>query len=202
LVLLEIPELSDAEWQDLLQRLTLYADGKLRKLWWRGETYSKDASVPGGITADDLAASAIESFLDGSRTWDKNAEANLLRFLEGVIDSKVSHLVIRAENKRSRRLNTSQQANQPAFHLEAKGGKPDQIVADRESLEKLKNILKYELEKDDMAMFVLECFEANITKPQEISELRGVDISEINNAQRRLRRVAKKACENLGRPIP
>ena len=197
----EIPELSEAEWGELVERLTLYADSKLRTLWWQGETYTKDASVPGGVSAEDLAASAIESFLDESRIWDKNSEPDFQGFLKSVIDSKVSHLVNSAENKISRRLNTTRRENEPAFQVAATSRKPEAVAAEHDSLEKLKQALIGELEKDDMAKSILECFDANITKPCEIADVLEVDISEVNNAQKRLRRVAKKACDKLGRPI-
>lgn len=108
----------------------------------------------------------------------------------------------RAENKKSRRLNTSQRDDEPAFQVVAKGRKPEQVAAEHESLEKLKNALRGELKKDEVGMSVLECLEADISKPQEIAEVLGIDISVVNNAQKRLRRIAKKACEKLGRPTP
>ena len=200
--LVEIPDLSDDEWEALVERLALYADSKLRKLYWRGVSYSEGGSVPGGVCPGDLAAQAIESFLDGSRNWDESKQPELVEFLMDVIDSKVSHLVESAENRKTRRIDTTDRTREPAFRVKAKSRRPDQIVADNELRERIRTTVMAELDGDELAESVFECFEAEITKPKEIAELLGVETSEVNNAKKRLCRATDKAFQKLGRSRP
>jgi hypothetical protein len=65
------PSLTDAEWMALVKRLTLHADWKLSRLYWRGVPAWKGGAVPGGVEPGDLAEEAIQLFLDGTRVWDR-----------------------------------------------------------------------------------------------------------------------------------
>jgi len=197
--LVEIPDLSDDEWEQLVKRLTLYADSKLRKVYWRGEARAPGGSGPGGMGPDEFAAGAIESFLDGSRKWNKETEPDFLRFLFNVVDSKVSHLVESTENKKSRRIGTSDRDSEPAFQVKSRAKRPDVVVADEEERENLHNAVISELDGDDMAASVFECYEAEITRPKEIAEMMDIRVDEVNNAKKRLARSADKAFKKLGR---
>ncbi|MCO6042704.1 hypothetical protein NG895_02180 [Aeoliella sp. ICT_H6.2] len=197
--MVEIPDYSDDDWELLVKRLTLYADSKLRKVYWRGAAHAPGGSGPGGMGPDEFAAEAIESFLDGSRKWNKETEPEFLRFLFNVVDSKISHLVESAENSRTRRIDTCDRDSEPAFQVKSGAKRPDVVVADQEQSDLLHNAVISELDGDTTAVSVFECFEADITKPSEIAEMMGIGIDEVNNAKKRLARSADKAFRKLGR---
>ena len=197
--MVEIPNLTDQQWTELVERLTLYADSKLRKLTWRGVPYQRGGQVLGAASGADFAAEAIESVLDGSRKWNKTTEPDFMGFMMNVIDSKVSHLVEREENKQSRRIDTSDREKEPAFYAKGKEKPADQIVANEEQKQRIRTAVIKELDGDEMAESLFDCYEADLTKPQEISELLDVEVKDVNNAKKRLARAADKAFEKLGR---
>ena len=197
--MVEVPNMSDAEWEELVGRLTLHAHSKLKKLYWRGVPYAKGGAVPGAACAQDFAAEAVEAFLDGTRKWDKAKHPDFLQFLLSVIDSKISHLVESVENRRTRRIDTAKKGSEPAYKLRAKSKRPAEIVADEEERLRTRKAVLAEMGDDDLATSLFECIEAEITKPAEIAEYLGVDVSDINNAKKRLQRAVDKAFEKLGR---
>ncbi len=180
--LVEIPNLTDEQWTELVERLTLYADRKLRRLTWRGVPSVRGGQVLGAASGADFAAEAIESFLDESRKWNKTTEPDFMGFLMNVIDSKVSHLVEREENKQSRRIDTGDREREPALYVAGKAKPADQIVSNEEQQLKTRTAVKKELNGDEMAESLFDCYEADITKPQEIAELLGVEVKDVHNA--------------------
>ena len=54
--------------------------------------------LAGGKTPEDLAADAILKVLGGDRVWDPG-RGPLLPYLEGVVDSLISHLAASADNR-------------------------------------------------------------------------------------------------------
>ncbi|WP_037201084.1 hypothetical protein [Rhodopirellula baltica] len=190
--------MSDTEWEELVGKLTLHAHSKLKKLYWRGVSYANGGAVPGAPNAQDFAAEAIEAFLDGTRKWDKAQQPDFLQFLLGAVDSKISHLVESAENRKSRRIDTAKTDDEPAYKLRARRKRPDEIVIDAEERLRTREAVISELGGDELAKSLFECIEAGITKPAEIAEYLGLDVSDVNNAQKRLRRAADKAFVKLG----
>lgn len=197
--MIEVPNLSDAEWEELVGKLTLHAHCKLVKLYWRGVPYAKGGAVPGAPCAQDLAAEAIEAFLGGTRRWDKTNYPDLLQFLLSVVDSKISHLAESVENRKTRRIDTAKKDNEPAYKLRDKSKRPDEIVIDEEVRLRTREAVLAELGDDELAKSLFECIEAEIMKPAEIAEYLGLDVSDVNNTQKRLRRAVDKAFVKLGR---
>lgn len=185
-----IPQLSDDQWTELVERLTLHASCKLLRLYWRGILGSRGGAVPGGVEPADLAAAAIVDVLDGTRAWDPEAHPDLLKFLRGVVDSKVSHLVNEVENRKSRRLAPPDAGEEGSSAHGVAGREPDPtvLVQDRQAAERFRSLVFKALEGDHLAYEVFECLDAEYTKPSEIADLLGVPVSDVNNAQKRLRR--------------
>jgi DNA-directed RNA polymerase specialized sigma24 family protein len=92
-------ELRRVDWGEIGVRLTAYAVRKARNLRWR--TGRVDA-LAGGKTPEDLAGEAILKVLDGERAWDPERGA-LLPYLQGVVDSLLSHLAASADNRSQER---------------------------------------------------------------------------------------------------
>lgn len=78
--------LSDANWEQLLPRLTAYAGRQLRRVGW---VSGKDLE-PNRMSVMDAVDVALERCLDGSRRWNEAAPPELGAFLCGVIKSIVS----------------------------------------------------------------------------------------------------------------
>lgn len=185
-----LPNWTNEQWQEVVERLTLYAYGKLARLYWRGMPLTAGGAVPGGVTADDLAADAITDAIAGTRAWDQQSNPDFYRFLRSVVDSKVSHLAECLENQLTRRLRLPADADDssPAYQVADKAPDSATICADKESLENFRAAILAEIEGDKLAEGVFSCLEAGITKPQEMAVLLDASVQEINNAQKRLRR--------------
>jgi hypothetical protein len=163
--LAKVPDLTTDQWTELVERLTLHASSKLRRLHWRGVSGSLGGKIPGGVEAADLAQWAILDVIEDKRAWDPEADPDFLKFLQGVVDSKVSHLVEGVENRKSRRLGRASAGDESsdAYEIEARGPSPADLVANRETAEKFRTAVIKCLEDDDLAYKVLECLESEYT---------------------------------------
>jgi DNA-directed RNA polymerase specialized sigma24 family protein len=185
--------------REILERLTYHAYCKLVHLKWRGLTLKEGGAAPGGIEPQDVAAQAIVDVIEGTRRYDPLTRPDLLRFLKGVVDSQVSNLVRSAENRKTRRFPPPAKADGGPCEYEVRDPWPDpaDVVADEESKELFRTAIRSAVADDPLALEVLRCLDAGITKPSEMAEVLGKPVQEINNAQKRLRnkvnKVIKKA---------
>ncbi len=186
-----LPNLTDAEWKDLLKRLTVFAHHRIRRLQWYGVSASKNGDVPFGEFEDggSLAVAAVAAVLSGERACHATDAQTLLKELMSVVNSKVSHAVELAQN-RARRL-----PGDPLRAIDrlgsARSPRPDSLVEEGERLERLRARIKNDHANDKVALQVLECVEAGVTKPSDIAELTEVKTSEVNNAKKRLQRTVQ-----------
>ncbi len=196
----QIPDLSEKEWEDLHKRLTLHAANTVFHLWWRGIRNSKGASVPGGLDPADIASEAIMDFIAGKRTWNSADQPDLLKFLKGVVDSKVSHLVESAENRKTRSPKPwrDHDGQEHDFEFESKESSHETLYADKEFAAAALGQLRAAIDGDAPVERLLDCMEAGFTTPAEIAELLGVTVKEINNSQKRLRTQVEKVRRSLG----
>ena len=191
------PELTDEEWEKMTKRLTLHAVRKLMPLVWRGVRGSNGGHAPGGAEAADFAAEAIVDTLEGRRTWNREAQPDFFEFLKGVVDSKVNHLANSQENRRARRIEHDG-AGDPLAHLVPdKRRSPHVSLEEKDGAERFRAAVLKEIRDDDVAVRILECLEAEITKPSEMAVLLECEVAEVNNAQKRLRRGVTRAMSEL-----
>lgn len=176
----DLPDLTEDQWQELLERLTWHAQQKYLRLVWQGVPAAIGGVAPGGVEPGDVAAQAIIDVIEGRRTWKRAAKPEFLDFLKGVVDSKLSHLARGRDNRFVR-------AAPPAEFFPSRDPPPEDVAAEGEELERLQGIILSAIEDDPLAHQVLECLEAGITKPARMAARIGVDVGEIYNAQRRLR---------------
>jgi hypothetical protein len=191
-----VPELTNDEWTELVERLTHHAACKLARLTWRGLKLKRGGAVPGGVCPADLAAEAITDCIEGKRQWNQEAEPDFLSFLRSVVDSKVSHLAELLENRFTRRIAESKEGL-PAYEVPDRAPDPAKVCLDKDALEKLRAAILKEIEGDTLVEGIFECLESEITKPADIAVVLGVDVKEVNNAQKRLRRKVEKVKNNL-----
>ena len=186
----QLDNVGPQDWEEILERLTRHAHYKLLRLVWRGVPFSRGGAPPGGVEAADLASEAIVDFLDGRRKRDPEVQPDLLTFLKGVVDSKVSHLVESVENVSTARLTEGQERGgvQAIGHSSSATVAASELIIDQEGLEQFRLRIWREIEDDNLAIQILDCYEAGLKKPAEMAEAIGVEVEEIYNAQKRLRR--------------
>lgn len=194
----QVPKLEDVtedQWKEYLKRLSLHAARFFVAYGWG--TTGRWAG-PGGITPGDVAAEAILKALDGTRRYDSAKCPNPMAFLRNVVRSLVNHCANSAGTRRSQPMPETRigDTDDPVV-WEPEGNEPDPIenCIRKETVDILKSLVTKE--KDELLAGILECLEADISKPRQMAELLDTDVKTINNAQKRLWRRAEKI---LGKP--
>lgn len=182
-----------AEWEDLLKRLTVYAIFKSRRLRWRGFLGGNNQSMPDGHGPDSLASEAIVSVLnDDRKTCTATTRDELLEFLKGVVDSKVSHLVELAENRKTQALPSNDGYDGRAldgWHPRTKPRDgPAALVADPEAAKAFQEKATKALAGEPQLTELFECLAAGYTGRKEIAELMNVTEDDVTNLKKRLAR--------------
>ena len=190
----ELLSLSDADQEALLNRLTVHALCKMRRLTWRGAFISKGGTVPGGFEPYDFALDAIEKLLDGRRPWNREKYASLEAALRATIDSDISHLVESIDNAQFRRIIRSGSNGETDQAYEVSGTEPNplRMVIASEWRENFHKAAMKELKDDEFLQKLFQCVDADITDPAEISIMLDVTVDEVNNGKKRLRRKLEK----------
>jgi hypothetical protein len=80
--------MSDRDWHALVVQLGRYALQKSRRFYWRT---GHSGELPDGERTESLVSKAIVLWLTGRRRWNPSEYDDLQRFLQGVIDSLLSH---------------------------------------------------------------------------------------------------------------
>lgn len=172
-------ELDRTDWADVGVRLAAYATWKARNLRWRT---GRADTLAGGKTPDDLAADAILKVLGGERAWDPS-RGPLLRYLEGVVDSLLSHLAASADNR----------MQEPWSEAHDRAAAP--AASDpAERIDRLRAALQHDQQHALLA--VVDAIAARCdAKPQAIAQVLGTSVADINNRLKRLRRYALRIVE-------
>ena len=197
-------DMSAGEVTELVEHLANYALSKMRRLSWRGIRFvgssakRGEISAGGGISPVDLAAEAIELFLEGKRKWNQEKVPDFRRFLRGIIDSRVSHLVEEAENRATREAPVTAAAHAGSSSLETliparglDGWSPAEVFENEEWKEKFHALVAKEIDEDPLLHGLIQCFGAGLT-PAEAAEMLEVEVNEIYNARKRLARKLNK----------
>jgi DNA-directed RNA polymerase specialized sigma24 family protein len=185
----EIPELTNDEWAEYLERLTYYADNKFLAYGWMGNSKKSERIGPRAISPQDLAAEAILSVIQKRRRY--NPDHDLMKFLQSIVDSTINNLSNLAEHKVKKPLvqETYEQVdNLTSVGFPGNEPEPSRICISKELVEKLKASLTSDFNKDKLIRGLFECMEGGITKRREIAQLLGVRVKEVDNARKRLYR--------------
>jgi hypothetical protein len=173
-------ELQRVDWADIGVRLTAYATWKARNLRWRT---GRTDLLAGGKTPEDIAADAILKVLGGDRVWDPD-HGPLLPYLEGVVDSLISHLAESADNRIQERWSEAHDAadDEPA------------AVDPEQRIDRLRAALI-----DDRQQALLAIVDAIASHcdptPQALAQRLGTTVADINNRLKRLRRFALRTVQ-------
>lgn len=193
----ELPKLTNEQWHEYLERLTLHAAKKFRFLGWTAKHGNRTG--PHGKEAQDIAHEAICKVLNGKRRYNQEAYPDFMDFLQSIVDSLIYHLVKSFESKRFRPMpaDTTDQGGYEEIEFEGREPTPARICVNKDIAERVKDILAQEFKDDVVVKGILECFEADFTKSSDIAELLDKDVKDIYNAQKRLRRVIDGKLQNL-----
>jgi len=161
--------LQEADWQDILPRALLAAVRFHRRYL---ESYS-DAPTP-----HDLAQSAVADILSGKRRLPENVD--LFVVLHEVIRSKVSNFIARRARRGTVDLNDEILAI--TAHASTDG-------MEDTSYEQFKDAVRTCVANDSFLERMIEyLFDDPMLKPADLAAMMDVEIKEIYNAYRRLRR--------------
>ena len=168
--------LREADWGDIGIRLTAYATWKARNYHWRTQ---RAGALAAGQTPEDIAREAIARVLEGTRVWEP-ARGALLPFLQGVVDSLMSHLAASGDNA------LCEHWHDPLPERLA-DDQPDDAIGGR-LIARLRGTLQRERAADLLA--VLAAVQEHGAKPTAIALALGTTVRDINNRLKRLRRTA------------
>jgi len=163
---------------------------------------------------------SIRKLLDETRAWDPNEKDDLVIHLMTIIKSEISHLDDDKEHQATKRfpINLGSNDDHPVEELLKRAQpleehasispapllNPEECLEENERLERCTLIEKTIMEKvnhlPELAEVVL-CIMMGITKPREIAMELGVAVTEINNRQKRLRRIYKDLCDRPGKEV-
>ena len=167
--------LSRIDWEEVGVRLTAYAVWRARNFQWRT---GSNWSLASGKTPEDIASEAVLKVFEGARAWDP-ARGALLPYLQGVVDSLMSHLSESVDNT------LLQNGPTPAAQsIDASAQSEPDPLAD------LRLNLSNRNDRDLLA--VLDTDQTSGAKPSALAAQLGVPVNEINNRLKRLRRIALK----------
>ena len=187
-----IQDLTEDQWQELLERLTHYALSKFRKCGWcRSRGNTAEWAAPGGDSPADLAFEAINRVLTGQREYDPASNPDFHDFMKSVVDSLVSHLVEKAVGHQTDRMPVRTDRESGEFmevEMTGPARDPCDICIGGETVDLVRGIVHADASKDPLVPQLLECLEADIVKPAEVAEYLDVHVKEIYKAQKRLRR--------------
>lgn len=160
----------EVEWGQVAMRLTVYAHRRLRRIG------VEDASL-----AEDYASEAIRRHFDEAYA-DWSGEDPLLHHLGSVVNGLVSNL----RRKRARRP-THHELDERRAPEDARLG-PEHRVETRELARIALAALRARLDGDDVAEGVVEQLLVGEDRPRAIARALELDVREVYNANRRLKK--------------
>jgi hypothetical protein len=112
-------------------------------------------------------------------------------FLRSVVDSIISNMLNLVEHRKVQTLpNRANECDQTrVFELEGNELSPVHILINKDIAGKVEDVLMRTFANDSIVCGILACLRAGIIKPSEIAEYLEVKTKDVNNAQKRLRRV-------------
>jgi DNA-directed RNA polymerase specialized sigma24 family protein len=205
--------LENADWKRIIPELTQYALSRLRLKFFEDNS-PLNGSLPIDI-AEDVVMESIRKVLDDTRSWKPDEKDNLVIHLKSVIKSGISHLDDDKEHKTTERFPPKTGSNdgqyveellKKAHPLEehtvgvaiAPPLDPEESLEEKERFNRDKIMEEKIMEKvnhaPELADVVL-CIMMGLSRPRDIAAELGIPVKEVNNRQKRLRRIYKDLCD-------
>lgn len=189
-----IPAFTEDQWIKTLKHLTVYAQRKFIRLGWWYES-------PSGHKPEEIAVDAIIRVIDGPRIYDAQKCPDFNQYLRGVVRSMISHIINSSDLKKRKATPyiTTNERETKEINKEITELNPLQICIEKEqidisknTIQKVESILEENFSEDKTVIGIYECYKAGIYTRSELAEYLEVDVREIDNAQKRLRRKLDK----------
>jgi len=180
-----LEKLCAQDWKSLFPALVAYAEKRVKRLTWR----SGKGELPGGLEPKDLAKKAIEAVFEGSRKWNPAKDPDIFKYLRGIVNSNVSHLVESAGHVR--RIYQAQTNSDedgvplPINDPEAGDSSPEEELIAKDLFE----YLWREAKGDKAIEAILLCVDDGVVKRSDIAHEFGISVDEVTNAKKRLKRI-------------
>lgn len=186
-----MPAFTEDQWRKILDRLTVYAQRKFVRLGWKSKNGYR---TPHGQGPEDIASEAIVRIIENKRVYNAQRCPDFEQFLRGCVDSIISYIINSPDFKKREAMPciTTSEGETEEIEPEGRDIDPLQICIEKDIVEKVKSILKENFAEDIIVSGIYECLNAGIDKRSEQAEYLGVDVKEIDNAQKRLQRAVNK----------
>jgi hypothetical protein len=187
-----IPALTENDqWRKILNRLTIYAQRKFVRLGWKNKDGYRS---PRGQGPEDIASEVILRTIESRRVYNAERCPDFEQFLRGGVDSIISHIIDSPEfeKRKSMPFVVTDKGETEEIEFEGREADPLQICIEKDMVQKVKTILEKNFAEDKIVIGIFECYKAGIYKRSELAGYLEVDIKEIDNAQKRLRREMDK----------
>jgi hypothetical protein len=192
--------LDKADWDAVLLRVLKYAKARTRRLTWLGEKADPEALVHEAI-ARAYGIGSGETY----RNWNRDTCPDLATFLIGIVRSITSHEA-EHESKFSQGSLFNESGSIKDDELfkcvdETVGFQkvktPEEHLIEGEELKLIIDELdKLSLEDEDLGMVIL-CIKDGISSPKYIADTLGLDIAQVYNLLKKLRRKVSKYSTEL-----
>lgn len=180
---------SDRDWETLILQLGRYALQKGRRFYWRT---GRAGELPRGEVTESLVSKALLLWMSGRRRWNREEYADLRGFLQGVIDSLLSHSATGSDN----RTVTSGEAPVQRVRMT-----PESELLEKERASEMEQMLAEIVRRsqsDIVALDIIDAIHNGATTRRDIVMVTGRSARDIDNGLKRLRRVGA-AIAQLGK---
>jgi hypothetical protein len=175
-----IDRTSDRDWDALILQLGRYALQKGRRFYWRT---GRTGELPCGEVTESLVSKALLLWMSGRRRWNRDEYADLRGFLQGVVDSLLSHSATGSDNRAvisDEAPDRSAQATPESELLEKeRASEMDQMLAE----------IVRQSQSDTVALDIIDAIHNGAITRRDIVMVTGRSARDIDNGLKRLRRV-------------
>ena len=175
--------MSDDDWRRLILQLGRYALHKSRRFYWRT---GNSGELPCGEVTESIVSKALVLWLTGRRRWNPSEYGDLREFLQGVIDSLLSHFANGYDNRKFE-VQTSKFENEHA----SPGATPESELLARERVSEAEQTLAgiiVQSRQDPVVIEIIDAVRNGALTRRDIVRATGYSPDVIDNGLKRLRR--------------
>ena len=212
--------LGEVDWEKVIPELVMVSIGFARRRYWR----SRDPDfLAKSMSPEDVVYECLKKIFENTFHWNPETHPDLTKFMkESALPSFYAKLVRSKDNTLVQPFREN--PNNPGDTIEPVPTSTDlkhaaHICRDQRNQEEVRieeeeasdratqakavvDRLLEAAEGDVTMTAILEAAMDGITKPQAISEQAKIPVKDIYNAQKKLRRIHKKICDERGLPSP
>jgi len=175
-----VGRMSDRDWIALTLQLGRYALQKSRRFYWRT---GRAGDLPDGEGTESLVSKALVLWLTGRRRWNPSEYEDLQSFLQGVIDSLLSHAASGYDNR-----GVSPDRGPVLVVGATPEGELLRKERELEAEETLSEIVRHS-QHDAVVLAIIDAMRDGAATRREVVRATGLDSTDIDNGLKRLRRL-------------